>query len=53
MQSTYVAEECILMQIELEKGNIEVEDIYVQIVRRMLTFLEKLRDLSKSISKIN
>ncbi len=51
MQSNFVADHCIEMQKYIESGRVDVQDIYVNIVKSMLTFLEKLKELSINISK--
>ena len=53
MQSNFVADHCIEMQKAIERGRVDVEDIYVNIVKSMLTFLEKVREMSIKLSKFN
>jgi hypothetical protein len=51
MQSHFVADHCIEMQKNIEKGNVELDEVYVNIVKSMLTFLEKVKEMSINISK--
>jgi hypothetical protein len=51
MQSHFVADNCIEMQKNIEKGNVDLEDLYVNIVKSMLIFLEKVKEMSINISK--
>ena len=48
--SSYIEPLCFKLQKKIETGSIDVEDIYVEIVKRMNIFLIKLIDLAKKLS---
>ena len=51
MQSPFVADPCKEMQKSIDNGNIYVDDFYVNLKKSMLTFLEKIKEMSIKLSK--
>jgi len=50
--STYIEHLCLKIQKKIETGSIDLEDIYVEMVKGMNLFLIKLIDLALKLSNI-
>jgi nitrogenase subunit NifH len=52
MQSDYVSKTCYNLQVKIDSGSFDIENLYVELIKRINTFLIKLEEFATKQSNI-
>ena len=53
MQSEFISKPCFAMQLKIDSGIIDIEDLYVELIKKFQKFLSKLEEFADKQSNNN
>jgi len=53
MQSEFISKTCLAMQLKIDSGIIDIEDLYVELIKKFQKFLSKLEEFADKQSNNN